>query len=294
MHNRNWSKKIFIGAMILPVLLFLIVMTIYPLATTLIYSLTDFELLKDEIQFISFENYIELIKDDNFKNAVGITIKFTLLSLLCEMIIGFSIAIYVNSLKNNFFQKILRTVLLIPSLLPTVTVALSWRMMFSVNYGFVNKVLEGLGFNTYNWFSDINTAFKMLVVVDVWQNTPIVFLLLYSALQTIPKEQYEAAKMDGANKLQSVINVTIPNMKMQLVVCAMIRTIDAFRIFDKVNLLTGGGPANSTTTISQYIYKYGIKTLEFGYASAGIIIMTLIVVTFSCPYIKKMMRGKNV
>ena len=160
-------------------------------------------------------------------------------------------------------------------------------MMLSPNYGIVNQVLQALHLPVFNWFSDIRTAFGMLVLIDVWQSAPFVFLLLYAALQSVPQGQYEAARIDGANSLKILFYVTIPNIKNSLALCALLRTIDSFRLFDKVNLLTGGGPANSTSTITQYLYNYGIKSLDFGFGSAGAIVMTILVLILSSVYIKR-------
>ncbi len=181
----------------------------------------------------------------------------------------------------------MRTFLLLPYLLPTVTVALIWRMMLSPNYGIVNQVLTALNIPVYNWFSDIHTAFGMLVLIDVWQCAPFVFLLLYAALQSVPQTQYEAARIDGAGPVKILFYVTIPNIKTSLALCALMRTIDSFRLFDKVNLLTGGGPANSTSTITKYLYNYGISSLDFGFGSAGAVIMAILVLILSSFYIKR-------
>lgn len=294
MKYRNaWMKKknenkIFSNAMVLPTIIVLMLMTAYPLIFTLYYSFTDFNLLKKETSIVGLENYLELLKNEYFRQAILNTVKFTVLTVFFEIIGGFLLAAFVNSLK--FGQKVMRTLLLLPYLFPAVTVALSWRMMLSANYGIVNQVLEVLNCPVYNWFSDINTAFKMLVLIDVWQNTPFVFLLLYASLQSVSESQYEAAKIDGANRIQSILYVTIPNIKNSIVLCALLRTIDSFRVFEKVNLLTGGGPANSTSTITQYLYNYGIKSLKFGFGSAGSIIMTILVLILSGFYIKRTME----
>lgn len=133
----------------------------------------------------------------------------------------------------------------------------------------------------------------MLVAIDVWQNSPFVFLLLYASMQSIQKSQYDAAKVDGAGKLQTLWYVTIPNLKTSLSLCALLRTIDSIRIFDKVNLLTGGGPAGSTTTITQYIYNYGIKSLKFGIGSSGALIMTVIALVLASLYIHNAWRRQQ-
>ena len=263
-------------------------LTAYPLFFTLVYSFTDYNLLrslKNGSHFIALQNYTKLLSDPYFQQSILNTVKFTILAVIFEMFIGLVMALFVNSLKRG--QKTMRTLLLLPYLLPTVTVALSWRMMLSPNYGIVNQVLQALHLPVYNWFSDIHTAFGMLVLIDVWQSAPFVFLLLYAALQSVPQSQYEAARIDGANRFKILFYVTLPNIKNSLALCALLRTIDSFRLFDKVNLLTGGGPANSTSTITQYLYNYGIKSLDFGFGSAGAIVMTVLVLLLSSVYIKR-------
>ena len=278
-------------AMISPTMIVLLIMTAYPLLFTFYYSLTDYNLLKvlkNPAQFIGLKNYVKLLGNEYFRQAIWNTVKFTIFAVIFEMLVGFLMAELVHSLKRG--QKVMRTLLLLPYLLPTVTVALSWRMMLSPNYGIVNQVLETLHLPVYNWFSDIRTAFPMLLLIDIWQSAPFVFLLLYAALQAVPQDQYEAAKIDGSNAFQTLIYVTIPNIKNSLALCALLRTIDSFRLFDKVNLLTGGGPASSTTTITQYLYNNGIKVFDFGYGSAGAIVMTILVLILASFYIKRAMN----
>ena len=276
--------------MLSPTVIVLLVMTAYPLFFTAYYSLTDYNLLKQlrkPANFVALENYKDLLTNEYFRQAIWNTVKFTLLAVIFEMLLGFALALLVNSLTRG--QKVMRTLLLLPYLLPTVTVALSWRMMLSPNYGIVNQVLQTLHLPVHNWFADIKTAFGMLVLIDVWQSAPFVFLLLYASLQSVPQSQYEAARIDGANAFKTLFYVTIPNIKGSLALCALLRTIDSFRLFDKVNLLTGGGPANSTATITQYLYNFGIKSLDFGFGSAGAIIMTVLVLILSSAYIKRAM-----
>lgn len=287
------TNKRFALFMVLPALLVMLIMTVYPMISTLYYSFTDFRLLRKSINFVGIKNYAGLLTNGYFLASVWNTVKFTILTVTLEVFLGFFTAIYVNSLKSIRLQKILRTVILLPYLFPTVTAALSWRMMLSPNYGIANQVLASLGLPVHNWFRDIDTAFGMLVVIDVWQNMPFVFLMLYAALQTVPQDQYRAARIDGAGLLAQIWYITIPNLKTALILCALLRTIDTFRIFDKVNLLTGGGPAGSTMTITQYIFTSGIKSLKFGIGSACAIIMTVIVLMLSGIYIRDVINQRG-
>ena len=273
------AKRFGLG-MISPTMLVLLVMTAYPLLFTLFYSFTDYNLLRNlqkPASFIALGNYTKLLNDAYFRQAILNTVKFTLLAVIFEMLIGFCMALLVNSLTHG--QKTMRTLLLLPYLLPTVTVALSWRMMLSPNYGIVNQVMEALNLPVFNWFSDMRTAFGMLLLIDVWQSAPFVFLLLYAALQSVPQAQYEAARIDGANAFKILFFVTIPNIKNSLALCALLRTIS----------ISNTGPANTTCTITQYLYNYGIKSLDFGFGSAGAIVMTILVLLLSSLYIKRAM-----
>ena len=275
--------------MLTPTLIVLLVMTAYPLIFTFVYSFTDYNYLKgtENASFVLFDNYVSLFKNGYFQQAVWNTIKFTILAVVLEMALGLLIAVFVNSLKRG--QKIMRALLLLPYLLPAVTVALSWRMMLSANYGIINQFLKGLGLPVFNWFMDTKTAFGTILLIDVWQNVPFVFLLLYASLQSVSENQYEAARIDGAGFFQQFWYITLPNIKGSLALCALLRTIDTFRLFEKVNVLTGGGPAGTTTTITQFLYTYGIKSLDFGFGSAGAIVMTLLVLILSSFYIKRAM-----
>ena len=275
--------------MLTPTMIVLLVMTAYPLIFTFVYSFTDYNYLKgtQDASFVLFENYTSLIQNGYFQQAVWNTVIFTVLAVVLEMGFGLLIAVFVNSLKRG--QKIMRTLLLLPYLLPAVTVALSWWIMLSANYGIINQFLESLGLPVFNWFMDTQTAFGTILVIDVWQNVPFVFLLLYASLQSVSESQYEAARIDGAGTLQQFWYITLPNIKSSLALCALLRTIDTFRLFEKVNVLTGGGPAGTTTTITQFLYTYGIESLDFGFGSAGAIVMTVLVLILSSFYIKRAM-----
>nr|WP_326186553.1 sugar ABC transporter permease [uncultured Oscillibacter sp.] len=284
------GERAFPRLMIAPTLLVMIILTAYPLIFTFVYSFTDYNYLKgaDNASFVLFKNYTDLFQNGYFRQAVWNTIKFTILAVFFEMVIGLLVAVFIHSLKRG--QKVMRTLLLLPYLLPAVTVALSWRMMLSQNYGIANQLLESLGLPVFNWFMDTKTAFGTILLIDVWQNVPFVFLLLYASLQSVSESQYEAARIDGAGVVQQFFYVTLPNIKNGLALCALLRTIDTFRLFEKVNILTGGGPAGTTSTITQFLYNYGIKSLKFGFGSAGAIVMTLLVLILSSFYIKRAIK----
>jgi multiple sugar transport system permease protein len=279
-------KNGFAYIMISPTMLILIALSIFPLIFNVFYSFTDYNFLsRKDVAFIGLENYINIFKDIYFQQAVFNTLKFTVLAVFFETLFGLTFALLVNSVQKG--RKQLRTVLLFPTLLPPVTVALIWQMMFSNNYGIINEMLGEIGIGPVNWLMNVNTAFYAILTIDIWQYTPFAFLLIYASLQTVPQVQYEAAKIDGAGIWQQFVYVTLPNIASGVIVVVLLRTIDTFRLFDKVNILTKGGPANSTATITQYIYQHGVHGLRIGYGAAVALIMTIIILFMAGAYIKK-------
>ena len=280
------TERFFPYGMTLPALFILLCLSLFPILYLLFYSFTDFRLLgKTHPSFIGFQNYARILRDPYFLQSLRNTVLFTVLAVLSETILGLLMALLINGVR--FGAKVLRILVLLPTLLPGVTAALTWQLMLSNNYGVINKMLAALGAAPVNWLMETRTAFYAILFIDIWQFSPFAFLLLYAALQTVPESQYEAAQMDGAGSLQQFFYVTLPNIRPALLLTAMLRTIDTFRLFDKVNILTKGGPANSTATITQYIYLNGIRSLKIGYGGAASILMTVFVLALSFLYLAR-------
>lgn len=284
--------KIFGYSMLMPSMLLLSALGLFPILFVLVYSFSDFYYLsKSAPNFIWAKNYIEIFKDKYFIQAIFNTFKFMFLAVFFEIFIALVLAGLVNSLK--FIANFVRSIIVLPYLMPPVTTALIWQIMFSNNEGVINKILEIFGLLPHNWLQNPVTALYAILIIDIWQYMPFVFLLLYAAMLNVPKDQYEAAKIDGANAFSQFIHITIPNIMPAILIAITLRVIDTFRLFDKVNILTGGGPANSTATISQYIFEHGIKSLKIGYASAVSVIMVLVVLIFSVKYIQKQLKAEE-
>lgn len=273
-------------------MLMLTVLSVFPLLFVIVYSFYDYYYLSaGDPTFIGLQNYVDLFADEYFRQALWNTIKFTVIAVFFEVLIGLCMALLINSFKHH--QKFLRTVTLLPDLLPPVTVALMWQIMLSNNYGLFNNILGFFGIAPVNWLQDVNTAFTCIIVIDIWQYAPFVFLLLYAALQSVPQDQYEAAALDGANVWQRFTRITLPNISTNIIMVVLLRVIDTFRLFDKVNILTKGGPANSTATITQYIYQYVVKRSQIGFGSAATVVMTVIVLVLAFGYIRQNLKRKT-
>ena len=284
------TNKSFIYSMILPSAVLLTVLSIFPLFFTIKNSFTDYYLLsKTRSSFIGVRNYVNIFKDAYFQKSLWNTVKFTVLAVIAETLFGLVLALFVNSLRKG--QHLVRTLLLLPMLVPTVTAALIWQTMFSNNNGIINQMLEFVKMSPVNWLMDVKTAFNAILIIDIWQYTPLSFLLIYAELQTVPQSQYEAADIDGASYWNKLIHIILPDISTGIGMVVLLRTIDTFRLFDKINILTRGGPANSTATISQYIYQYGTKNLQIGYSGAASVIMTVAVLILASTYLIKRFKA---
>jgi multiple sugar transport system permease protein len=291
-HKHEQGSVTFGVGMTVPTILIMAVLTIFPLGYTVYYSFTNFYYLaRSAPQFVGLSNYGTLFMNVYFRQAIWNTVKFVILATSIETVLGLGLAVFVSSFTRG--SKLLRTLVLLPALMPPVTVALMWQTMLSNNYGIINQALQHLGFAPVNWLMDVHTAFYAILVIDIWQYAPLAFLLIYASMQTIPIDQYEAAEIDGAGGFAKFWYITIPNISSGLIMVVLMRTIDTFRLFDKVNILTKGGPANSTATMTQFIYQEGVKGLRVGSGSAASIIMTLIVLAFSLIYVGKMLKGSS-
>ncbi|MCY6355910.1 carbohydrate ABC transporter permease [Clostridium sp. ZS2-4] len=276
---------------ILPTVIILLLMTVYPLIYALVKSFYKVDLIKDTTTFVGIKNYITILKDEIFWNALKNTVIFVLISVFIEFLLGLLFALFFN-LKIKAL-KIFRSIVLVPMLLPPITVALTWKMMFEYNTGILNYMLETIGLNRIEWLSSAKYAMMSIIFTDIWQWTPFVFLVILASLQSIPESLYESAKVSGATPFQCFIYITLPLLKPGLILTLLLRTIDTFRIFDKMYTLTGGGPGKATDTITYYIYRQGFKYFQTGYASASAVIMVIFVFLFSSLYIKRVMKNAN-
>ncbi len=279
-------NRAFSFALTAPSMVLLALLTVFPLAFTVYFSFTNLNMIKpDQMKVVALKNYVRIFSDPYFLQALGNTLKFMVCAVVIETVLGLLIATFVHNLTR--WQKFVRTFLLTPMILPPVTAVLIWRIMLSNNYGIINKLLEAFSIQPVAWLNEVRTAFWCILLIDVWQYTPFAFLLLYASLQGVAKQQYEAAQIDGAGTVAQFFFITLPNISGGILLVVLMRAIDSIRLFDKVNILTRGGPANSTATITQYIYNYGVGSFKIGYSSAGSVIMTLIVLLISAAYLTR-------
>ncbi len=269
---------------VLPALLLLGLVTIYPVVYTLVLSLQRRLPIFGISRFAGVDNYLFLLQDERFHQALGNTLYFTVVSVFLELLLGLAIALL---LDRSFPGKgMVRALILIPWAIPTVVSARMWEWIYNSDFGILNYLL---GTET-NWLGNPSWALNAAIFVDVWKTTPFVAILLMAGLQVIPRDLYRAARIDGAGYWNTVRYVTLPLLKPVILVALLFRTLDAFRVFDVVYVLTGGGPANATETLSVYAYKVLFQTLQFGYGSALAMIVFLCVGALSVICIRVLNR----
>lgn len=272
---------------VMPALITLAGVTVFPVISVVLLSLFRKHLIFGVSEFIGVGNYRSLVVDARFWNALGNTAYFTLLSVTLELALGLSFALL---LHRAFPMKgAVRAMVLVPWAIPTVVSARMWEWMYNTDFGLLNHLLG----TKINWLGSATWALNAAVFMDVWKTTPFVVILLTAGLQVIPRDLYHAAALDGAGRWEAFRRITLPFLKPVILVVLIFRTLDAFRVFDAVYVLTGGGPANATETLSIYAYKVLFQTLQFGYGSALATVVFLCVGALSMLYVR-LLRGETV
>lgn len=268
-----------------PALALLSLITIYPVLYVACLSLRRNLLIFDISRFTGLDNYAFLLQDDRFWNAFGNTTYFTALSVALELLLGLSLALLLN--RSFRFKGPATALVLIPWAIPTVVSARMWEWIYNTDFGILNYLLGA----EINWLGSPFWALNAAIFMDVWKTTPFVVILLLAGLKVIPADLYQAARIDGAGPWAIFRRISLPLLKPMILVVLLFRTLDAFRVFDAVYVLTGGGPANATETLSIYAYKVLFQTLQFGYGSALSMTVFLCMGGISLLYVKLLTGG---
>lgn len=273
------------AAFLAPAAAILTAVMLFPAAYVVWLSLERRSLVGAAPRFVGFDNYRALLTDERFWNAFANTAYFTAVSVAGEVALGLAIALLLVGRMRG--KAILYAVILVPWATPTVVSARMWEWMYNTDFGVLNYVL---GLHA-NWLGSPGLAMHAAIAMDVWKSTPFVAILLLAGLQNIPRELYQAAAVDGASGWAVFRRITLPLLAPLIAVVLIFRTIDAFRVFDAIYVLTGGGPANSTETLSIYAYKVLFQTLDFGYGSALSVAVFMCVGLLTLAYARLLRRG---
>nr|WP_245148619.1 sugar ABC transporter permease [Avibacterium paragallinarum] len=277
----------------LPAMIVVSVLFVYPFLSSIFYSFTNKNLIMPNWKFVGFDNYIAVINDPNFWLAFSHSILWTLFSLVGQVLVGFALAMALHRIRH--LQWLYKILLIIPWAFPTIVIAFSWQWILNGVYGYLPNILVQLNLMEIapHFLSDSTWAFISLVFINVWFGAPLIMVNVLSALQTVPQEQYEAAKIDGANAWQVFRHITLPHIKVVIGLLVVLRTVWVFNNFDIIYLITGGGPANSTMTLPIYAYNMGWGTKMLGRSSAVTVLLFLFLLLVCFIYFKVISRWEK-
>ena len=274
--------------LVLPAVGTIVLVALFPLTWTVWESLHLHDLRMPWLgrPFVGADNYIEALGNPRFWSALGHTVFFASVSVGLELALGLGFALAMNRAFRG--RGPVRATILIPWAIPTIVAGLLWRFMFDGQGGIVNAVLVAAGLldQPRVWFIHPQSAWVPVILADVWKTTPFVALLILAGLQNIDASLYEAARIDGASAWRQFRHVTLPLVKPAILVALIFRTLDAFRVFDLIYALTGGGPGTATEPIALYTFNTLFQTLRFGYGSALSVIVFAITFTLALVYIR--------
>ena len=267
---------------VVPAVVLLAAFLIYPALQTIRYAFTDYNIMRpDRIKFSGINNFIELFQDKNFWIAVKNTLHFTVLVVPFQTALALALALLISSRSRGV--SIFRAAYFSPQVTSMVVVAILWTVLYNSNpdSGLLNALLVKLGMEPCGFLNDPKTSMNSIIFMSAWQGAGYQMMIFLAGLQGIPKEQYEAASIDGAGKVKSFFYVTLPGLKNVIQYVIMITVIQAMKLFTQPYVMTKGGPQNSTRTLVYYVYEQGFQKRNFGYACAVAAVFFVIVISLS-------------
>jgi multiple sugar transport system permease protein len=272
-----------------PGLVALMLVILFPLLFTLITSAFDYTLIQPTHDvFTGLGHYRGALHNAEFGQSLWVTLRFVAAVVILEFLLGFAVALMLNTVERG--KNVYYLILLFPLLMNPVVVGLIWRMFLHPVLGIVNYLLSLIGIHAVNWLGDPQNAFWTLVLVDIWHQVSFMVVLLLAGLSALPREPYEAARMEGAGAFQTFIHVTLPLMRPVIMVTLLIRLIFAIRTYDLIYIMTRGGPGQATDLVSYFIYRQAFVGLNIGEAAALSVILLLIVLALTA-YLYRYMRS---
>jgi multiple sugar transport system permease protein/N,N'-diacetylchitobiose transport system permease protein len=287
------GEGLFALALLLPAAVVVFGVVLYPVARTFVVSLFDVNSpLPGAYPFVGLANYTRVFGDKGFYAVLGHTVYFTLLSTFLELALGIAVALLLNSpLRARWLW---RSIVVLPWALPTIVNGALWRWIYNGQYGALNGLLDSLGIShtAHQWLGTPFLALNMVILADVWKNTSIVVFFILAGLQTIPDDVYEASKIDGAGAWGAFWRITMPLLAPSIAVVLVLRTIEAFKVFDIIYVMTGGGPASGTQTVAFYTYLQAFSNQLFGYGAALAYLIVLAVFALAMVYLRILRQGQ--
>jgi multiple sugar transport system permease protein len=292
--RRQMSDRRIVQLFILPTMILLILMNIFPLLYSLFLSFTDYSVISSDAPiWVGLANYTDILSDPQFYAKFAVTGRYALISVALQTVVGFGLALLLRSKFRG--SGLITTLILVPMMLSPIVVALFWKLMFSPSIGIVNYLLGFTNINTSpQWLADPNLALWAIIIVDVWMWSPFVMLLCLAGLSAIPDYLYEAAAVDRASAWFQFRRITLPQVMPLLLIAVLFRTIEALKQFDLVRGLTFGGPGDATETVSVELYQLAFQgQFNTGKSSALAYIVLVVILAVSNLYIRALNRARE-
>ena len=284
---KKWLDRKLNYVFTIPTILFVLGMVLFPIIYTFVLSFHSWRMSANiPWKFVGLDNYVELFSDSRFPNAVLRTFIFALIALAFEIVLGMVIAIYLD--KVFFGKNFVKTAFLLPMVATPVAIGMVWKLIYEPNIGILNTIIRNMNGPKIDWLGDSGKALYSLVVVDVWQWTPFVMLIISAGLTSIPLELFEAAMVDGASGIKIVFKVTLPLLRPTIYTAVLLRLIDVLKTFDIIYSMTSGGPGDATQTVMTVMMKKGISEGFYSTGSAFGVCFFIIVLAISAIVTKLM------
>lgn len=280
--GRKRDERVAAYIFVAPAVILLIAFLVVPMIYTVYFSGFKYQIMRpDAMKFIGFENYQKLFSDKNFWLALKNTVYFTVIVVPCQCALALALALLVS--KKFRGVAVFRTMYFAPQLTSMVVISVLWSVLYNANpnTGLINSILVSLGMSPIKFLSDASTAMNSIIFMSAWQGAGYQMMIFLAGLQGIPRDQYEAASVDGATKFKQFLYITIPGLKGTIKYVIMITMIQAMKLFTQPYIMTQGGPKNSTKTLVYYIYTQGFQKGNFGYACSIAAVFFVIVVCMS-------------
>lgn len=295
MLTRAYRRRIEGWMLLGPLLSVMAVVTFYPLVRTVWLSFTDASLPVGRVppEWVGIENYAYVLTDPDFLDALLRTLHFTLGSVAAELVLGVLVGLLLNQKFRG--RALVRSIVILPWALPTIVNAMLWRLIYNPEYGSLNALLTQVGLlaEYRSWLGDADLVMTMVIIADVWKNYALIALVVLAALQTIPAELYEGMRIDGAGAWARFWNLTVPGILGPLTVAMVLRLIDAFRVFDIIFVMTRGGPADATKTLSFFVYQESFAFLRAGSGASYAVIVAIMSAMLIAAYIFLLKRQET-
>ena len=286
---RRVRRDSFYYVIFAPAFFVIMFLTVYPVLAVLTNSLYEYNFLfPADKKWLGLGNFATIIRESIFQRAFLNTVIFSLSATTMEATLGLALALLFYGRFPG--KRAAMTTVIFPMMLSTMVICAIWKTMYHHDIGVLNYILESLGLGRVGWLTNKQVALVSVMIVDVWQWTPFTFILLQAGLNSVPAEVFEAASIDGAGYSRTLFHVTIPILFNQILMVFLLRTIDTFRIFDKVYALTQGGPGNATETVSYFVYREGFSFFNIGRASAASVYVLIVIAIVAAGYIRQILK----